>query len=309
MSRLSGKTIIDKIQPSGKSLPADFVLPEIEATVRDKGYDVVIEKVYLCPCKGKGTPAHLSVCKNCGGSGWIFANPTKTKLIISGLAADNKLKEAALRDWGLIDGGVVKVTAVDSDKLTYMDRITILDATSEHNQILYPNLLDDSSQFFAYTQYDIQSIDFVGLYVDEDTKLTKLDEGTDYTFIDNILYLDSSHNGLSNPQITIRYVHRPTFHIIDILRESMTSTKGQYGNQTKLIMPIHAIAKRAHLIKDAENIDGTRLLDNSWLPQACVTVPLNAFQRQLRYTSADDIYDNLTAQQIADLDVLIHDSL
>ncbi len=238
-------------------------MPEIEATIRDKGYDVIIEKAYICPCKSKDTHSHLQVCKNCGGSGYLFCNPTRTKLIISGLAADNKLKEAALREWGLIEGGTVKITAINADKFTYMDRITVLDATAEHNQILYPTLSDDDTQLFAFTQYDIVGFDFAGLYVDEDTRLQKLEEPADYSFQDNIITFNSQYNDLTNASVTVRYVHRPVFHIIDVLRESMTSTKGQYGTQTKLVMPIHAIARRAHLIKDAENFDGDRLLDNS----------------------------------------------
>ena len=87
----------------------------------------------------------------------------------------------------------------------------------------------------------------------------------------------------------------------------MTSTKGQYRQgQTKMLMPVHAIAKRAHLIKDVENYGGDRLLDNSWLPNACETPDLTKFQRQLKYATAQDIFDNLTAQQIAALDILIH---
>lgn len=306
--RLSGKTVIEKQFSTDKSLPADFVLPEIEAAIRDKGYDVIIEKAYLCPCKGKGDPSHLNVCKNCGGSGWVFANPTKTKLIISGLAADGKLKEAALREWGLIDGGTVKVTGVDSDKLTYMDRITVLDATAEHNEIVYPQLTDDDTTLFAFTHYDVVSVDLVALFEGVGVKLKRLTEPTDYSFTDNIITFAASYNAVTNPSVTIRYRHRPVFHIIDVLRESMTSTKGQHGAQQKLVMPVHALAKRAHLVKDVENYVGNRLLDNSWLPLPCAPSELTAFQRQLRYSDAQTIFNNLTAAQIAALDELIHGS-
>ena len=305
--RLSGKTVIEKQLPGNKSLPADFVLSEIEATIRDKGYDVIVEKAYLCPCKGKSTPAPLNVCRNCGGSGWLFANPTKTKMIITGITSDSKLKEAALRDWGMIDSGTIKVTALDSDKLTYMDRIVVLDATAEHNEILYPTLNDTDTSLFAFTQYDILSVDFIALFQGTNVALQRLSEPTDYSFIDNIITLAASYNNLTNSSVTIRYQHRPVFHIIDVLRESMTSTKGQFGSQQKLVMPVHAIAKRAHLIKDIENYDGDRLIDNSWLPQ-CPSSGLTPFQRQLRYTDVQVIFDGLTAEQIAGLQELIHGS-
>ena len=71
---------------------------------------------------------------------------------------DGKLKEAALREWGMVDGGTVKVTALDDNKFSYMDKIILLDSTAEHNQILYPKLTDDDSTVFAFTQYDILEI-------------------------------------------------------------------------------------------------------------------------------------------------------
>lgn len=306
MTRLSNKTIVNRQFSTGKSLQADFILPEIDATIRDKGYDIIAERAYLCPCKDQGSPAHLSLCRNCGGTGWIFANPTKTKMIVSGIAADGKLKEAALREWGMIDGGVVKLTALNDDKFTYMDRITILDATAEHNQILYPKLTDDEANLFAFTQYDILAVDNITFFNGTDVKLTRLSEPTDYSFQDNIITFADGYSAIANLSVSIRYSHRPTFHIIDVIRESMTSTDGEYGRQTKLIMPVHAIAKRAHLIKDVENYSGDRLLDNSWLPDACETPDLTKFQRQLKYATAQDIFDNLTAQQITALDILIH---
>jgi|JI9StandDraft_2_1071091.scaffolds.fasta_scaffold01916_6 hypothetical protein len=309
MTRLSDKVIIDRTFPQDKSLVADFELPEIEATIRDKAYDVIYEKAYICPCKGSGSPGHLNVCRNCGGSGWIFANPTKTRMLISGIAADGKLKEAALREWGMIDGGVVKVTALNADKFTYMDRITVLDATAEHNQIIYPTLTDDDTTLFAFTKYNIISINFLGLFVDSNTRLTKLTEPTDYSFDENIVTLSAAYNNMADLNLTIRYSHQPVFHIIDIVRESMTSSKGQYRqNMKRMLMPVHATAKRAHLIKDIENYGGDRLLDNSWLPNTCEVPDLTKFQRQLRYASAQEIFNNLTQQQMDDLDDLFHAS-
>lgn len=307
MTRLSSKTQITRQFSTGKSLQADFILPEIEATIRDKGCDCLYERAYLCPCKDSASAAPLSLCRNCGGVGWIWCNPTKTRMIVSGIASDSKMKEAALREFGMIDMGAVKITAIDVDKFTYMDRITILEATAQHNQIIYPKLTDDEDIFFAFTKYNILDIDNIAFYNGSGAKLTRLFEPTDYLFQDNIITFIDGYSAITNFSVSIRYSHRPVFHIIDILRESMTSTKGQYPQgQEKLIMPIHAIAKRAHLIKDVENYNGDRLLDNSWLPQTCETPDLTKFQRQLRYTTAQDIFDNLTAQQITDLDVLIH---
>lgn len=299
------KTVVQKIFPPGQSIPSYFDKQNVDATVRDQSYDVLYEKAYLCPCKSKSSE-HLNTCRNCGGVGWFFVNPLATRFIITGIASDNKLKEAALREWGMIDTGSVNVTGYNEEKFTYMDKITMLDATAEHNQILYPELNDDDTNKFAFTQYKIKSIDYVGLFVSADTKLKKLEDGVDYTFRDNVIELDPIYNDENGIQLTIRYVHNPVFHITDIMRESMTSKKGQLPTgQETLIMPIKAIAKRAHLIKDIENYDGDRLENNSWLPNTCETPDMTAFQRQLRYTSVQTIFDSLTARQKQDLNALL----
>lgn len=301
MTRLSQKTIIQREFSENNHLAADFNNNEITATIANKGYQVIHEKAYFCPCKSKSGLAHLSTCQNCRGTGWFFANPTKTYMTITSIQLDGKLKEAALREWGNLDLGTVKITAVNGDKFSYMDRITVLDATSEHNEIIYPSLSDDELSMFAMTQYDIVSVNFLGLFVDVESKLAKLEEPIDYSFIDNIVTLTNAE--LENPQLTIRYVHKPSFYITDILRESMTSTVGQSRNT--ISMPIHALAKRAHLIKDIENLDGDRILDNSWLPSTCQVEELTNFQRQLRYTPVSVLWDFLTDNQKTELEALL----
>lgn len=308
MTRLSSKTIIKKPVPTRIGVYGYFDEPEVTGLVNDRGYKCIYEKAYECPCKSKEA-THRQNCKNCGGTGWIFVNPKESRMVITSILADGKFSKAQWIDWGMVDSGSAMLSSLNDDKLAFMDRVTIKTATAEHNQILYPSLTDDGVQLFAYTKYDIISIDFIGLFVGIDEPLQKLEPTTDYTFRDNVILLESQYNDLVGPAITIRYIHNPVFHIIDVLRESMTSTKGTMSQgQTQLILPIKALAKRAHLIKDAENYNGNRLLNNSWLPDECQDNEVSTFVRQLQYTSAQIIYDNLSEAQIDALDVLIHES-
>ncbi len=300
--RQSQKTILTRTQTSSNGLPSEFIKDDFDALQKSKGQKVIHEKAYLCPCKDPQA-SHLVTCRNCGGTGWIFCNPTETNMIITGIAADNKLKEAIFREIGMLDSGSVKVTAYNDDKLSFMDRITLRDATAEHQQVLYPKLTDDESQLFSFTKYDIRSIDYIALFEGEGRRLKRLVEPDDYSFNNNILYFDSQYNSLENPSITIRYIHSPVFHIIDILRESMTSPTNE-GERQRL--QVHALAKRAHLISDVENFDGDRLFDNSWLTSLnCTTETFTKFQRQLRHTSSQAIFDLLTDIQKSELLALL----
>jgi hypothetical protein len=306
MTRLSDKTIRQQTFNNAASINSSFIDPEFIATVRDKGVSCIFEKAYLCPCKSKeSTP--LNTCKNCGGVGWLFCNPIQTKMIVTGIGSDNKLKEAALRDWGLIDGGSVNLTAHPDNKFSYMDKVTNIDATSEHNETLYPAINDAEDQYFVYTQYNILSIDNIVVFVDIDEKLRRLSEGDDYLFRDNVILFTDTAGITVNSKVSIRYVHNPVFHISYLVRESMTSYQGGNGAPLKkIILPIKAIALRAHLVKDLENFDGDRLLDNSWLPDACEAEALSKFVRQLKYTDANELYENLTQSQKLEIAMLIN---
>ncbi len=308
MTRIGAKNIINKPLATQNNVYADFNKQETDGLLVDRGYGVIYEKALLCPCKDEQA-THQMICKNCGGIGWIFANPTRTRMVLTSIQSDGKFSNAMWVDWGMIDSGSVVISALDTDKLSFMDRITISDAIAEHSQILYPKLTDDSTQLFAFTKYNIRSVEYVGLFIDVDTQLQRLEYETDYSWHDNVIVLNDQYNNLENPAITIRYRHNPVFHVIDVLRESMSSTRNSYREgQVRFEMPIKAIGKRAHLIKDAENYNGDRLLNNSWLPLACEDDEVVPFLRQLKYTDAQVIYDNLTSAQLEIIGELISGS-
>jgi len=298
------KPIEQKIFPPGQSIPSYFDKQNVDATVRDQSYDCLYEKSQACPCKSQSS-THLNNCKNCGGTGWLFPNTLQTRFVITGIGADNKLKEAAFREWGNVDTGSVTITGYNEEKFTYMDRITMLDATAEHNELLYPSYTDSDTNQFAFTQYKIKDVYSLLVFVAHDQPLQKLEDGVDYTFRENIIELSDSFVN-ENMQLSIRYVHHPVFHITDIIRESLTSKKGQMPTgQETLKLPIKAIAKRAHLILDVQNYTGDRLLDNSWLPNVCETPSLTDFQRQVKYTAIETLYSYLTNKQKQALEELL----
>lgn len=308
MTRISNKQIIPKQIDSFRSAHAEFDKNEIESFVKDRGYQVIYERAHLCPCKSKESN-HRNICKNCGGTSWFFVNPKETRMLITSIMSDGKISSSTYIDWGLIDSGSAMVTALNSDKLSFMDRITIKTATAEHNQILYPKMSNDDTRLFAFTKYNIKSIDFIGLFIDAEEPIKKLELGTDYTFHDNVVIFDAQYHSTVDPCVSIRYIHNPVLHVVDVFRESFTSTKGASNQtQTQLILPIRALAKKAHLIKDMENLVGDEYIDNSWLPDACEQEDVSGFVRQLRYTEVQDIYDSLTDNQKLELELMLSEN-
>jgi len=251
-------TIIEP-PPEGYSIPSQFGKSDFEATIRDKGYNVLFERAILCPCKDDITAEALTTCRNCGGSRYIFGTPLLTTMLFTSITSEQKMTDAALNRWSSLETGSMNITAMSRDKFTYMDRITILDATSIHCQVLYIKQSDDNSSFFAFTIYNIISIEYIAAFVDLNTPLRRLVLGVDYTFEYNVI---TFINPGAIKSVTIRYRHNPVYHIMHMLRDAMTSTNGKSPSLTKIELPVYGIGSRAHIIDDAENLTNTRVLEN-----------------------------------------------
>lgn len=260
MVRQASKSITNQAAPSIAFQPrVDFQNEAIEKLIQQKGYDCFIEKGFQCPCHSKES-TQRSGCKNCGGSGWVFINKIKTRLILTSMNLPTKMK-----DWSAENKGTVSVTGRDVDHLSFMDRITVIDVNAVYKELLFPK--DNGANFLAYTLYDMKSVNDVFLFTDVDEPLARLEETTHYTISDNKVILESSlFDGIDEPCISISYVHSPQYLTMDIPREVMNTfvLDRVTGNEQSVKMPIHAIAVRSHYVLDSENFAGDRLFDNSY---------------------------------------------
>lgn len=244
----------------------DFVKSEFDDLIWKKGYDVIHEKSLTCPCASKNTN-QLSNCKNCGGSGYIFYNPTKTRMVIHSMNLNTKFKE-----WSKENAGTASVSALSESETSFMDRITVIDGLAIFSEVVFLKNYADSTYYWN-TIYDIKEILYIGLFRESDQKLTVLKYGTDFTYENNkiifitatTLYSDEVV-GVENLDlsITVRYKHSPQLHLIDLPRETMQSFVNIAGEGEEVIsLPVHAIARRSHYVLNRENFDNSNILDNS----------------------------------------------
>jgi hypothetical protein len=231
-----------------------------------KGYEVIHEKAIRCPCKEEGAD-NLSSCRNCGGSGWFFINPNKTKMLMLSMNQETQFKE-----WSEELRGTVRITALEGDKIAFMDRITLNIAESVYSETAYPKL--NGSELFFYTVYQVISVLEVYLFEGANVPLKRLIEGSDFVVDANTekVILDPIYNSLTNPKITIRYDHHPQYHIIDLVRGTMYSEVKDLtdlsGSKT-VRFPISAIGKVAHYTLTPKNYSGDYLFDNSYVQNNC----------------------------------------
>ena len=209
----------------------DFLYPDFDALVDNKGYEVIWERAIPCPCSKR--VQHQSTCRNCGGSGWVFINPTRIKAVCQSLNKNTRYK-----DWSVEMLGTAAITVKSMFHLNFMDKITIENSISPQSEVLIAR--EWNGQLYAFI---------------------------DYTFeLNRIVFFPSScvREGSS---VSVTYEHKVQYNIIDLnhdIRNTFILDNKSRENNTN--MPIAAIMRRVHNVIDAPNLTDDNLVNNSYLP-------------------------------------------
>lgn len=248
------KNIITRPPIATQGYPrADFDLEGFEAIIQEKGLDVWWETTIQCPCKTKEN-SFLSTCQNCLGTGWVMINRVKTKMIVHSMNSDTKYK-----DWSEEKLGMATITAMNRDKLSFMDRIIIENSLSIQSQVVTTKSF--LNKIYCYTIYDISRILDVFVFGGSDQKLRRLIPDIDFTFERNKILFTNLEEGVS---VSVRYKHNVQYHILDIVHDVRDSFEIENsGKEKKIVLPVSAIARRSHYLVDPQNFVGDNIFDNS----------------------------------------------
>lgn len=238
-----------------------------DALIWQKGYNVVIDSAVYCPCKSNN--GNIPTCQNCKGTGWLFINPYKTRALITSINYSTQYK-----DWSLEKLGTINVTVRESDRISYFDRITFSDDYSVFSEVLTLRYDEADDQLFMFPSYKVANVLDIFLYESDNKKLIRLVAGTDYEinptnpYIINLNY-DVSDVPNFNGKVSIRYRHNIQYNIIDLPHETRKSYKiNDKGQDQKIDLPVHAVARRVHNIEAFALIPeygGSDIQDNSYL--------------------------------------------
>lgn len=234
---------------------------DFDALVYSKGYAVIHEAAVPCPCKSQSNGSPLSNCQNCYGTGWVLFNPNKTRMVLQSLNLRTKYNE-----WSKDNIGTVTITSRNVDKISYMDRLTVEDSNSLFSQILYPKVY--SNTLFAFTIYDILSIEELFLFREPNLPLERLSLETDYSFEKNKIILNDSFRDIENLTISVRYHHNLQYHVLELTKEtrrSYISNADTKGKDQSIVLPFSGIARLSHYVLDSSNFEGNNIIDNSYL--------------------------------------------
>jgi len=268
---------------------------DFDALIENKGYSVIHEKALKCPCKSKGDPGNLSSCKNCGGTGWIFVNPIRTKMVVQQMNISKKYEQE-----GDLSFGTAHVTPRSVDKLSRMDRITLENAETETSEVI--NFKYQSGETFAYCSFPIKTIYYLGLFDSDDREIKRLTLGEDFNFINNtVKIINQSILVNENTSASIRYLHAPQYHVVQLGRDAMEQSIKKGRSETLKDFPQSALVRRADYLWDVENLIKDTLIDNSFLDQCNLEDYESQLVQTLKNVPSDFLYDNLTSNQIEEL--------
>jgi len=237
----------------------EFQKSKFDELIWKKGYEAIIEKAIYCPCRDEGGHQQ-SICRNCGGSGWLFINPIEDRFVMYSMNLQTQF-----RAWSREEIGTTAISAMSRVEFTFMDRLTIKDAHNIFNEFVFPQLDAEGDDFFAFLSYEIVEIQYAAMFVATEQKLRILVEGTDFTIANGnvLLFNKDLRNEVSDKvSVTIRYKHKAQYHIIDVNREFMSSWVQDDGKEKQIRLPISAVGRRAHFQMDKDNWKNTNILDN-----------------------------------------------
>lgn len=249
----------------------EFRKNDYEAAIWNKGYDIILESAVRCPCKSENND-NIPHCQNCLGTGWFFINPIKTKAILTGIN-----KNTDYKDWSAEMIGTISVTTMDINKLSFMDRITLVNSIAGlvQNRSIFTETKRlrtfGENPKFVFLSYEPKEILDVWIYRGSGYSLVKLDPSTDYNIkSDNGYVLEFTYdfNTVSNfnGTISIRYEHELQYHILDLPHDVRNSSiKSNLGSLKQQLLPVNAIARKAHYVLNRDNYDANFIINNSYL--------------------------------------------
>ncbi len=242
--------------------------PLMDVNLWQHAYDVTLEKAVRCPCTARDeNNSALTNCQNCSGYGWLFINSVTTKALISSINKQSKYSE-----WSEELIGTVNVSFKDnndedfSDKLSLMDRVTLIDNYSIFSENKKVKTADDT-QKFIFCAYPIVEVEAVFVFNTSSTALIRLTSDNYVISTNNpyVLELNFTPGGNFNSAATIRYRHKLTYHIIDIQNDARRTLEvNPQGQEIQKRLPVHAIARKAHQELSVPDYDGTGVQDNSF---------------------------------------------
>lgn len=233
---------------------------EFDGAINDRGYNCTTEKAIKCPCVNLATGSALPSCQNCGGTSWVYIDKkNKVKVLLQSMAYSEKYF-----NWTQANTATARATIWDIEKLVYMDKVTLDDASTNYSQHI--RLQEYDNKLFGFTTYPVEKVLGIYAFLSPTDPLMLLIENTDFYFDKgkNILFFNEKVLSLDNKTMTVHYTHKPQYIVIDILRDIIQQKVVRVGDSAPKLenLPNSYIMRRLHFALNINYLGNSILLDN-----------------------------------------------
>jgi len=225
---------------------SDFKPELFTALIVEKGYNCMLQHAIPCGNIDTYTHAHPKDCKYCHGTGFVYYDSVKTKVILTSLEKDKRFITSPEL---LLGQTMVTVDSVES--LQYRDRIINLDSLIRYSQLVKRQSNSDIDEL----RFKIFEIENVYRYTNSG-ELMDIENFIDYEITDdNKIKWISSNKPDPNEIYSIRYKTHPSWIVTSfphIIRA--TTTRFLKPHESPENLPLQGIAKLEFLFyKDQLN--------------------------------------------------------
>jgi len=108
----------------------DLKPEQFDLLLQQKGYRVTWEQAMFCSCYSRSGQPNYE-CETCHGLGYVYFNPTETRIAVASIAG-NKQQDRI----GLNDVGYAYATTKTTDLIGFRDRFTFTDFTTRFSEVI-----------------------------------------------------------------------------------------------------------------------------------------------------------------------------
>lgn len=223
-----------------KGIVDDQVRLEIDSfnkLVRIYGYSVEVERTMKCPCYSESTQGFLPRCVNCLGKGRAVIETERMNILLQDMNVDTNFVS-----WSEVMEGMVTITSLNTDRLTFGDRIFLLNEVSLYSETHKVNNEKKIKLFYCPAE-----IKRAYLFVNETTALTPLSIGEIKIENDTLTFNQSGIE--EGNRVSVWYEYTPSYDVLDVPREHIAQIgRDKYRSFSRRQFPLKCIAKRSHFV-------------------------------------------------------------
>ena len=228
----------------------DFAKDDFDVLIAQKGVIFLHEVSVKCSCIREVNGSALPSCPSCLGSGYVFIDPFEISGIVQAINFDPKVMQ-----YSEVNLGTAQLTTRYSERIGWFDRVTLCDGETIFMENTFPQVreVNGVEELSSLLTYAVLSVVKAYMFIDNATPQVELVEDTDFTvdgrkfILSDAIKTELQSKGESKKFIGIRYLHRPTYLIMDIQKDIRnTRVIGVGGVESIKNLPINCIIKKAH---------------------------------------------------------------